>query len=174
MKTARGCLLWFAVYALLAFAVAYAVERRIGRHAPALFGCAIAAFVAWVGVSHLAKFGSKIGELLLIRRGINGDEPQEGKRFAAIGPINPIGGTRLLSPISRTPAVAHSYLIGGNFAGTIRWKGNALIPSAIRCGAHSIRILSKAELHYPTQRLSDEAATRHAEEYVRTTDFPIG
>lgn len=174
MKTARGCLLWFAVYALLAFAVAYAVERRIGRHGPALFGCAIAAFVAWLGVTHLAKFGNKLGELLLIRKGINGDEPQEGKRFAAVGPINAIGGTRLVSPISHTPSVAYSYLIGGNFPGTMKWNGNALIPSAVRCGAHSIRILSRDALHYPTQRVSGEAATRHAEQYVRTTDFPAG
>ncbi len=173
MKTARSCLLWFALYALLAFAVIYAVERRIGRQTPVFIACAIVAFVAWVGVSHLVKFGGKAGELLLIRKGMNGDEPQEGKPFAAIGPVNPIGGMRLVSPISQSPAVAYSYLIGGNFAGTIRWKGSAAVPSAIRCGANSIRILSSPALMSRGERLSGEAATRHAEEYVRATQFPI-
>lgn len=172
MKTARSCLLWLALYLLLALAVAFAVERRIGRHGPAIFGAAIAGFVAWLGVTHLANFGRKAGELWLIRKGMGGEEPRDGELFAAIGPISPIGSTRLVSPLTRTPAVAYSYLIRRGLAGGQTWDGVALIPSSIRCGAHSVRLLSLPELDFSTERLSGEAVVRHGEEYIRQTEFP--
>lgn len=172
MKTARSCLLWLALYAVLALAVAFAVERRIGRHGPALFGAAIAGFVAWLGVTHLANAGGKTSELLLIRKGMAGEEPRDGERFAAIGPISPIGSTRLVSPLTRSPAVAYSYVIARALAAGQKWDGVALIPSSIRCGAHSVRLLSLPELAVSNERLSGEAVVRHGEEYIRQTEFP--
>jgi hypothetical protein len=158
--------MWLVLWVVLAGAVAFVVERRIGRHAPAVFACAVAGFIALLGFTHLARFRSRLSELWLIRKGMSGDEPTEGERFAAIGPITPVGGTRLVSPVTRTPAVAYSYLIAG------KWLGVALVPSSIRSGAHSIRLLGFPQLAFPNVRVTGEAAVRHAEEYVRTTEFP--
>ena len=172
MKNARSCLLWLALYFLLALAVAFAVERRVGRNGPALFGAAIAGFVAWLGVTHLTNFGRKAGELWLIRKGMAGEEPRDGERFAAIGPISPIGSSRLVSPLTRTPAVAYTYLISRALVGGQKWDGVALIPASIRCGAHSVRLLALPELDITSDRLTGEAVVRHGEEYIRQTEFP--
>jgi hypothetical protein len=161
-----------AIYVLLAGAVAFAVERRIGRHGPVVFGCAIAGFIAWLGVTHLANCGRKAGELWLIRKGMSGDEPRDGQRFAAIGPISPLGGARIVSPLTRTPAVAYSYLIAAPFGRGQKWDGAALIPSSIRCGVHSIRLLALPVLDVQKNLPSGEAVVRHAEEYVRDSEFP--
>ena len=173
MKKSVGCFLWLAVYVATFVFLMVAVERRLGRH-PALFiGYVIVAGIAVLGISHLVKFVAKIGELWLIQKAMSGAEPQEGKRFAAIGPINPVGGTRLISPLTRTPAVAYSYIIHHRVsAHTQKWNGVGLVPCAIRSGVHSLRLLTFPEMGFTASPIAGDAVKRHAEEYVRSTEFP--
>jgi hypothetical protein len=172
MKFARGCLLWFALYLVVAGALVVAVERRIGQRQPAVFAGAIGGFIAWLALSYLANSGRKLNELRLIWRSVHGVEPADGARFAAVGPITPSGGQRLVSPITHTPAVAYSYeIIVPAGEGVDKWQGVALIPSTIRCGVQSIRLLALPELDFRKDRPKSEAAMRNAAEYIRATEF---
>jgi hypothetical protein len=167
MKAVRGCLLWLAVYALLAFGLAYAVERRIGERQPAVVAGLIAGFIAWIALAYLAAVIGKLRELRLVWSATNGAEPVDGGRFAAIGPITPTGRA-LVSPLTHTPAVAYHYEILQTDG---KWEGVALVPSSIRCGANAIRLLALPELDFKKSRVTDDGARRNAEEYIRTTEF---
>ena len=170
MRVLRNCLIWLALYAILAIAITWAVERRIGVREPAIAAGVIGGFFAWLSLGYLAKVGSKFAELWLVWRGMNGAEPTDGARYAAIGPITPLGSA-LTSPITRTPAVAYSYTI---LSGTHeKWEGLALVPSAIRTGAQSIKLLALPELDFKKERVSGEAALRNAADYIRTTKFKV-
>jgi hypothetical protein len=170
MRVLRNCLIWLALYAILAIAITWAVERRIGAREPAIAAGVIGGFFAWLSLGYLAKVGSKFAELWLLWRGMNGAEPTDGARFAAIGPITPLGSA-VTSPLTRTPAVAYAYTI---LSGTQeKWEGVALVPSAIRTGAQSIKLLALPELDFKKERITGEAALRNAAEYIRTTEFKV-
>lgn len=89
MKALRGCFAWLALYALVSLALAVVVERRIGERGPALAAGLVAGAIASVAFSHLFGFARSLRELMLIRRAQAGEEPEDGKLFAAIGPITP-------------------------------------------------------------------------------------
>lgn len=169
MKALRGCLLALGIYALLAAAITFAVERRIGQRQPAVIAGVIAGFVAWVALSYLLNVEKKFGELRLIWGGMKGAEPRDGARFAAIGPITPTGRA-LVSPITHTPAVAYVYKILTPMSAG-RWEGVALVPSTIRCGANAIRLLALPELDFRQERMRGEVAARNAADYIRNTEF---
>lgn len=89
MKALRGCFVWLALYALVSLALAVVVERRIGERGPAVAAGLVAGAIASVAFSHLFAFSRSLRELMLIRRAQGGAEPEDGKLFAAIGPIAP-------------------------------------------------------------------------------------
>lgn len=89
MKALRGCFVWLALYALVSLALAVVVERRIGERGPAIAAGLVAGAIASVAFSHLFAFSRSLRELMLIRRAQGGAEPEDGKLFAAIGPITP-------------------------------------------------------------------------------------
>ena len=168
MKALRACLTWLALYAVIAFAIAYVVERRVGVRQPAVVVGLIGGFIAWIGLGYLVKAFQRVGEVWLIWRAMSGAEPVDGQRFAAIGPINPAGRT-LTSPITKSPAVAYSYKIMNASGGT--WAGAAMTQSTIRFGTQAIKVLAQPELDFKHERLSGEPAVGHATEYIRNTKF---
>src|SRR5688500_7940302 len=89
MKALRGCFTWLALYALVSLALALVVERRIGERGPAIAAGLVAGAVASVAFSHLFAFARSLRELMVIRKAQGGEEPEDGKLFAAIGPITP-------------------------------------------------------------------------------------
>ena len=169
MKQLRGCLFRLALYALVAIALTMIIERRIGQRVPAVVAGLIAGVIATAALGHVGTIISKLRELMLIRAGLAGHDPRDGKRFAAIGTITPSGGTRLTSPLTHTPAISYNYWIVR--PGKRSWEGVAMVPSTIRCGLHSIRLLALPELiDLPKDQLSGTAVQR-AEDYVRITEF---
>ena len=170
MRALRNCLLWLALYALLAWAITYAVERRTGVRELAIPAGVILGFFAFIALGYLAKVGSRFLELLLVWRAINDGEPADGARVAAIGPITPLT-TTLTSPLTRTPAVAYTYSI---YSGSHeKWEGVALVPSAIRSGSRSIKLLALPQLDFKKEHVSGEVALRNAAEYIRKTEFHV-
>ena len=89
MKALRGCFTWLALYALVSLALAVVVERRIGERGPAIAAGLVAGAIASVAFSHLFSFARSLRELMLIRKAQGGAEPEDGKLFAALGPITP-------------------------------------------------------------------------------------
>jgi hypothetical protein len=89
MKALRGCLLWLALYALVSLALAVVIERRIGERGTALVAGLVAGSIATAALSHLFTLARSVWELRLIRRARDGAEPEDGRLFAAIGPITP-------------------------------------------------------------------------------------
>jgi hypothetical protein len=87
MKAVRGCLLWLALYAVVSLALAVVIERRIGERGTALAEGLVAGSIATAALSHLFALARSVRELMLIRRARDGAEPEDGKLFAAIGPI---------------------------------------------------------------------------------------
>ncbi|HVS30055.1 MAG TPA: hypothetical protein VMS98_01255 [Thermoanaerobaculia bacterium] len=170
MKRLRVCLLWLAIYALIVIALVAVIERRLPDRVTAVVVGLVAGGLVAAALGHAGRMFRNARELMLIRAGLAGQDPRDGKLYAAVGPITPGGGARLLSPLSRTPAVVYTYEILMD-AGRRRWQGLAMVPSTIRCGLTHVRLLAFPELvDFPRDRPTG-AAVQRAEDYVRTTEF---
>ena len=169
MQALRGCVLGLLVYLALGAGVAYAVERRVEHRKAALIAGGVGGLILFIGMGHLLNVGRRTRELMVIRRGQAEGEPEDGKMFAAIGPITATGGQRLSSPLTRTSALAYTYSIIAS--STQKWDGEALVPSSIRSGVHSIRLLGLGTLDFRPEIVTGESAARNARDYITNCTF---
>lgn len=172
MKQKTACLVWIVVYVLVAAAVGMLVYRRFPVMNAALGAGVVGGFIAWMGIASLIGIRQKVADAIMIRRALGGEEPQDGAKIAAIGPIMPTSAQELVSPLTRVPSVAYKYEIrsmGKNDA--ILFEGFALAPSAIQSGQGSIRLLAYPDLQIPKDYSRRGKVIRNAEEYIRRTAF---
>jgi hypothetical protein len=113
-------------------------------------------------------------------RAHQGMPPEDGKTFAASGPIRPLGRP-LLAPFSGTECVAYEYDVvrgagsegdgGGNAYG-----GFHLTPSAVETSIGRVKLLSWPVLDdFRRRRVEDEQGQARAAAYVAATTFePMG
>lgn len=173
MKTKTACLAWFALYLLVAVSIGAIVYRRIGMIEPAAAAGLFGGGIAWVGLGFLAGIRQKFADLRMIRRGLTGEQPVDGEKIAVIGRIMPSGAQPLLSPLTRTPAVAYKYeiqSIRGKSSRTL-YEGFALVPSAIQSPQGTIRILAYPELLLSSRPLPGHQVADNAADYIRNTEF---
>lgn len=111
MKALRGCFTWLALYALVSLALAVVVERRIGERGPAAAAGLVAGVIASMAFSHLFALARSLRELMLIRKAQGGEEPEDGKLFAAIGPITPDQAEGVLPGTIRCGALSLRVLV---------------------------------------------------------------
>jgi hypothetical protein len=167
-RALRSCFIWLAIYAPLAWGFAFLLERRMIPRSPALFGGLLAALLVVIA---LGTFGSIVIRLRSLggpSRGINGEDPIDGEKYAAWGPIEYSGLDTMVSPITQKPAVMYAYRIRA--ADGRSWQGARLAPCRIRCGDHSIRILALPLLDFDAE-WSRGDANRYPERWIETTSF---
>ena len=167
MKTALGCFASLALFAALAWGVVWIVERRIDEKGAAVAGGVIAAGFLLIAVFAFIEIARRARELLLYRRGLSDEEPADGERYAAIGPIE-VTGRPLIAPISRKPAVAYSYEIS---IGNRQWTGVALTSSRVQVGMLSVRLLALPTFEFPKVRHEGREAEKNAAAYCEETEF---
>jgi len=173
MKMKSACFAWLGLYLFLAISVGAIVYRRMPVAQTAVVAGAIGGGIAWIGVGFLAGIRQKFADVRMIRRGLAGEPPVDGEKIAAIGRIIPTGAQPLLSPLTRTPAVAYKYEIQSirSKSSRILFDGFALIPSAIQSSQGTIRILAYPELLIRRKSLSRDQVEDNAAEYIRNTEF---
>lgn len=170
MRALRTCLFWLALFVAIAWAIAMIVERRLVPREQAIAAGLFGALFTILGVAWLLQIVTRLRALTLVRRGLGGEEPVDGEMYAACGPIEAVGLDPLVTPITRTPAVAYNYRIA-----TLRdrrvWEGVALGPSRIQCGVYSVRILALPQLDIPYELCTEPDAKRNAEAWLHETTF---
>ncbi len=168
----KACGTWLAVYLLLAAALAAIAYRRLPVPQVALGAGVIGGGIALLGVAYIAGIGQKLKSAALIRRGLNGEPPRDGEKFAAIGRITPKGAT-LTSPFTKTSCVAYKYEIKvrGSKHDTTVFDGFALTPSTIQTGNQSIRLLAWGEIKQSFKSIPVSEAKPNAEDYLAKTEF---
>ena len=173
MKMKSACFAWLGLYLFLAVLIGAIVYHRIPLTQPAVVAGAIGGGVAWIGAGFLAGIRQKFAEVRMIRRGLAGGQPEDGERVAVIGRIMPTGAQPLLSPLSRTPAVAYKYEIQSiaSKSSSLLFSGFALIPSAIQSAQGTMRILAYPELLIRKESLPKSQVEDNAAEYIRSTQF---
>ena len=167
MKAFFGCLAPLAIFGALAWGVVWLLERRIDEKGAAVAGGVIAAGFLLIAVFAFIEIARRARELLLFRRGLSDEEPADGKRYAAIGPIE-VTGRPLISPISRKPAVAYSYEIS---VGNRQWEGVALTSSRVQVGMQSVRLLALPTFDFPKARLEGKEAEQNAAAFCEEAEF---
>ncbi|HSN69585.1 MAG TPA: hypothetical protein VLV48_10085 [Thermoanaerobaculia bacterium] len=170
MRALRTCLFWLVAYAAVAWGLSRVFERRLLPREPALAAGAFAGFVAILGILWLLEIVTKLRSIAAVRRGLQGEEPVDGERYAACGPIEPAGIEPLVTPFTHTPAVAYTcrlVTLGDRRA----WEGIALAPARIQCGAYPIRILALPEIAVDEELCTGEEASKNAQAWAEETVF---
>ncbi|HSP15300.1 MAG TPA: hypothetical protein VLV78_11160 [Thermoanaerobaculia bacterium] len=168
----RACGTWIAIYLLLAAAIGMITYRRFPLPVPAFGAAVVGGGVAWLGVAYFAGIWQKNTAARIIRRGLDGEPPRDGEKFAAIGRITPTGSP-LTSPLSRSSCVAYKYEItDGDPDNTVRYyDGFALAPSVIQTGKQAVRLLAWGDLKLSWNTVPASQAKAHAEEYIGKTEI---
>ncbi|HEY0592494.1 MAG TPA: hypothetical protein VGF40_12045, partial [Thermoanaerobaculia bacterium] len=170
-RALRTCLVWLALYAALAWGLAFVIERRMVDRQQALFGGLFGALMVMLALGWLIEIFTKpLRSLTSVRLGINGEEPVDGEMYAACGPIDYAGLDTMVSPITRTPAVAYTYRIG-TWPDRRAWQGVGLAACRIQCGNYPIRLLALPRIDLDEELRTGEDAKRNAEAWVKQTSF---
>jgi hypothetical protein len=170
-RALRTCLVWLALFGALAWGFAFVIERRMVDRQPAFFAGLFGALMVMLALGWLVEiFTKRLRSLTSVRRGINGEEPVDGEMYAACGPIEFAGLDTMVSPITRTPAVAYTYRIG-TWPDRRAWQGIGLAPSRIQCGNYPVRILALPHIELDETLCTGEDAKRNAEAWVKQTSF---
>jgi hypothetical protein len=170
MRALGTCLFWIALYAALTWGFRTVFARRLLDAEPAFFAGAFAAFIAIIGIGWVLQIGTKLRAVTRVRRGLAGEEPVDGEPYAACGPIESAAAEPLLTPFTRTPAVAYTARLT-----TPRdrraWESVALGPARIQCGSWPVRLLALPRLDVDEELCTGDEAARNAEAWVRSTAF---
>ena len=176
MKLKTACFTYLLMYAVIAGVIGFAVYRRSGPGGGAIAAALIGGFFVFLGISYILGIGTKIAEARIVGRALNGVPPVDGKKYAAIGRIQPIGGRTITSPFTKTPCVCYGYEITkmstGRNSGSYRvYHGFALTPSTIQSGTTSIRLLAYPDLQVPKSHPAGLQILQNAQEYVASVNF---
>lgn len=172
MPRALGtCLVWLALYGAIALGFGFVIERRMNVLEPAIFGGLFGALMVVLALGWLLEiFTKKLRSLTSVRRGINGEEPLDGELYAACGPIEFAGLDAMVSPFTKTPAVAYTCR-AGTWPQRRAWQGIALAPSRIQCGTHTVRLLALPHLALDEELCAGDEAKRNAARWLQQTTF---
>lgn len=167
----KACGLQLALYLVLAAAVGAIVYRRFPVGPPAIMAAVFGGFAVYLGVAYLLGIRGKIAEAGMIRRARAGDSPRDGEKIAAIGRLVP-NGSPLVSPLTKSPAVAYKYEIQSpGKRSSLLYSGFALTPSTIQGSQRGMKLLAYPELDVKARYMWRGEAVENFREYVRSTEF---
>jgi hypothetical protein len=168
----RACGTWFAIYLLLAAAVAAIVYRRFPEPTAAAIAGVIGGGVLWMAIGYFWGIGQKVRASQTIRDAYSGVPPVDGEKLAAIGRIEPTGSP-LIAPFSKTPCVAYKYEMRRDYGedSSMYFSGFALTPSAVQTPRGSIKLLAWTDIDKVVKPASVPNAKQNAQEYFAATQF---
>lgn len=176
----KGCALSLATWAVTGgFYYAY-LRGRFDPPGDAI-GAAIAGFLMMMASGILQNAWRSWRDLAVLQGATLGTAPEDGRTYAAAGPIRPIGRAAV-APFSGTECVAYDYDVDGNPEGDAeegqgnQYGGFNLVPSAIAGSFGRIKLLTWPVLdEFKKRRLKDPRDYERARLYVASTTFePMG
>ena len=138
-------------------------------------GSIVAGFLAALSISLLWSARGVLRHRDLLQGAVLGVPPVDGKWAGLSGTIR--SSSPLISPISRTTAVAFKYRIydtvgsGKSRHQVVHYEGTALAPSTISTNLGSYRLLAVPEFDLDDSAVESGAARRNAQAYIDATEF---
>lgn len=141
-----------------------------GAFAASLLACFVFYFGIWYWRDALRTYA----DVRLVRRAIREDAPEDGRRAAVIGTLEPQGDL-LRAPFSGRDCVAYWYEVfrfSRAELGMIRqlFWGLGIAPSAVHTPATPVKLLGYFE-YRDWEELVDDDSFRNAEAYIASTRF---
>jgi len=169
----KGCLLMLILWAGVSFGI-FTLLKHGYPHNELLGGSILGGLFGALGLGGLINSRTYFALLSAINSGGKA-KPQDGKLFAAVGPIHPISST-IKSPFTQSDVVAYEYDVNHDIETSDEtrtshdYSGFALVPSTIRAPWGGVKLLGFPQLdNFEENFCSEPPQLENARKYFQET-----